>query len=144
VSRRRWTARWRISPRRAFRVAGPTAFAEAAIIHEDVDHLMIYDAPCSQPGASFAHLAIYGLEYLGFVPRGEAGAFIAERSTASSGRLPLNTTAAALSDIIDQVLSNKVRRTRRGLQAYRLPLESAIEWARSMARAAAPAPSSSM
>ena len=39
---------------RAFRVAGPKAFAEAGITHTDVDHLMIYDAPCSLPGASFA------------------------------------------------------------------------------------------
>ena len=46
---------------RAFRVAGPKAFAEAGITHNDVDHLMIYDA--------FAHLPIYGLEDLGFVPR---------------------------------------------------------------------------
>jgi acetyl-CoA acetyltransferase len=66
---------------RAFRVAGPKAFAEAGITVGDVDHLMIYDAPCSPPGASFAHLPIYGLEDLGFVPRGEAGAFIAERNT---------------------------------------------------------------
>ena len=64
---------------RAFR---PKAFAEAGITHNDVDHLMIYDAPCSLPGASFAHLPIYGLEDLGFVPRGEAGGFIAERNTA--------------------------------------------------------------
>ena len=49
---------------RAFRVAGPKAFAEAGITHNDIDHLMIYDA--------FAHLPIYGLEDLGFVPRGEA------------------------------------------------------------------------
>ena len=48
---------------RAFRVAGPKAFAEAGIIRNDVDHLMIYDA--------FAHLPIYGLEDLGFVPRGK-------------------------------------------------------------------------
>jgi hypothetical protein len=54
---------------RAFRVAGPMGFAEAGITHNDVDHLMIYDAPCSLPGASFAHLPIYGLEDLGFVPR---------------------------------------------------------------------------
>jgi acetyl-CoA acetyltransferase len=59
---------------RAFRVAGTKAFAEAGITHNDVDHLMIYDA--------FAHLPIYGLEDLGFVPRGEAGALIAERNTA--------------------------------------------------------------
>jgi len=53
---------------RAFRVAGPTAFAEAGITHKDVDHLMIYDA--------FAHLPIYGLEDLSFVGRGEAGALL--------------------------------------------------------------------
>ena len=74
---------------RAFRVAGPTAFEEAGIKHGDVDHLMIYDA--------FAHLPIYGLEDLGFVPRGEAGAFIAERNTASGGKLPLNTNGGGLS-----------------------------------------------
>jgi hypothetical protein len=57
---------------RAFRVAGAKAFAEAGITHNDVDHLMIYDAPCSPPGASFALLPIYGLEDLDFVGRGEA------------------------------------------------------------------------
>ena len=74
---------------RAFRVAGPTAFREAGITHEDVDHLMIYDA--------FAHLPLYGLEDLGFVPRGEAGRFIAERNTAPGGKLPLNTNGGGLS-----------------------------------------------
>jgi acetyl-CoA acetyltransferase len=82
---------------RAFRVAGAKAFAEAGITHNDIDHLMIYDAPCSLPGASFAHLPIYGLEDLGFVPRGEAGAFIAERNTAPGGKLPLNTNGGGLS-----------------------------------------------
>ena len=65
---------------RAFRVTGPTAFAEASITHCDVDHLMIYDVRCSQLGE--AHLPIHRLEDLGFVPRAEAGAFIAERNTA--------------------------------------------------------------
>ena len=74
---------------RAFRVAGPTAFREAGISHKDVDHLMIYDA--------FAHLPIYGLEDLGFLPRGEAAAFIAERNTAPGGKLPLNTNGGGLS-----------------------------------------------
>jgi acetyl-CoA acetyltransferase len=74
---------------RAFRVAGPKAFAEAGITHKDVDHLMIYDA--------FAHLPIYGLEDLGFVPRGEAGAFIAQRNTAPGGKLPPNTNGGGLS-----------------------------------------------
>jgi acetyl-CoA acetyltransferase len=31
------------------------------------------------------------------VPRGEAGAFIAERNTASGGQLPLNTNGGGLS-----------------------------------------------
>jgi acetyl-CoA acetyltransferase len=74
---------------RAFSVAGPTAFREAGITHKDVDHLMIYDA--------FAHLPLFGLEDLGFVPRGEAGHFIAERNTALGGKLPLNTNGGGLS-----------------------------------------------
>ncbi|HVB69741.1 MAG TPA: thiolase [Acetobacteraceae bacterium] len=74
---------------RAFRVAGPTAFREAGITHADVDHLMIYDA--------FAHLPLYGLEDLGFLPRGEAGRFITDRHTAPGGTLPLNTNGGGLS-----------------------------------------------
>ena len=76
---------------RAFRVAGPTAFQEAGIKHSDVDHLMIYDA--------FAHLPLYGLEDLGFVGRGEAGAFIAERNTAIGAKLPMNTNGGGLSSM---------------------------------------------
>ncbi len=74
---------------RAFRIAGKQAFDEAGITHADVDHLMIYDA--------FAHLPIYGLEDLGFVGRGEAGAFIADGNTRPGGRLPLNTNGGGLS-----------------------------------------------
>ena len=50
---------------------------------------MIYDA--------FAHLPLYGLEDLGFVGRGEAAAFIAERNTAPGGKLPLNTNGGGFS-----------------------------------------------
>ncbi|KWV48516.1 thiolase [Bradyrhizobium macuxiense] len=74
---------------RAFRVSGRKAFEEAGITHDDVDHLMIYDA--------FAHLPLYGLEDLGFCKPGEAAAFIAERNTAPGGRLPLNTNGGGLS-----------------------------------------------
>src|SRR6266571_1630225 len=73
----------------AFRVAGGNAFRSAGIEHKDVDHLMIYDA--------FAHLPIYGLEDLGFVKRGEAGAFIAEGRTEPGAELPLNTNGGGLS-----------------------------------------------
>ena len=74
---------------RAFRVSSAKAFAEAGIKHSEVDHLMIYDA--------FAHLPIYGLEDLGFVEPGEAGAFIAARHTAPGGKLPMNTNGGGLS-----------------------------------------------
>ena len=74
---------------KAFRVSGKKAFDEAGISHGDVDHLMIYDA--------FAHLPLYGLEDLGFVGRGEAGAFIAEGNTRPGGKLPLNTNGGGLS-----------------------------------------------
>jgi acetyl-CoA acetyltransferase len=62
---------------RAFRVAGPKAFAEAGITHSERRPSDDLRRPCSLPGASFAHLPISGLEDLGFVPRGGAGAFIA-------------------------------------------------------------------
>lgn len=74
---------------KAFRVASSNAFRESGVEHGDVDHLMIYDA--------FAHLPIYGLEDLGFVGRGEAGAFIAEGNTRPDGKLPLNTNGGGLS-----------------------------------------------
>ena len=73
----------------AFRLAGQDAFAEAGLGPADVGHLMIYDA--------FAHVPIYGLEALGFVARGEAGAFIADGNTEPGGRLPLNTNGGGLS-----------------------------------------------
>ncbi len=74
---------------KAFRVSGKMAFESAGISHADVDHLMIYDA--------FAHLPIYGLEDLGFVEKGEGGAFIAEGNTRPGGKLPMNTNGGGLS-----------------------------------------------
>lgn len=73
---------------KGFRISSRAAFAEAGISHADVDHLMIYDA--------FAHLPLYGLEDMGFVGRGEAGAFIAEGNTRPGGRLPLNTNGGGI------------------------------------------------
>ena len=68
---------------RAFKTAGPLAFKEAGIAHKDVDHLMIYDA--------FAHLPLFGLGDLGFMPHEETGKFIADGNTRPGGKLPLNT-----------------------------------------------------
>jgi acetyl-CoA acetyltransferase len=73
----------------AFRRSSAAAFAESGLSAADVDHLMVYDA--------FAHLPIYGLEDLGFVGRGEAGAFVAEGHTSPGGRLPMNTNGGGLS-----------------------------------------------
>lgn len=72
----------------AFRRSSRAAFAEAGITAADVDHLMIYDP--------FAHVPLYGLEDLGFVGRGEAGAFVAEGNTAPGGPLPMNTNGGGL------------------------------------------------
>jgi acetyl-CoA acetyltransferase len=74
---------------RAFRVSGAAAFREAGISHADVDHLMIYDA--------FAHVPLYGLADLGFMPHEATGEFIAKRNTAPGGKLPLNTNGGGLS-----------------------------------------------
>jgi acetyl-CoA acetyltransferase len=73
----------------AFRRAGTEAFRSAGIAHEDVNHLMAYDA--------FAHVPLYALEDLGFVGRGESGAFIGEGHTRPGGRLPTNTNGGGLS-----------------------------------------------
>ena len=73
----------------AFRISGKKAFDEAGIKHNDVDHLMIYDA--------FAHLPLYGLEDLGFVKPGEAAQFIWDGNTRPGGKLPLNTNGGGLS-----------------------------------------------
>lgn len=73
----------------AFRTSSAKAFEESGISHDDVDHLMVYDA--------FAHLPIYGLEDLGFVGRGEGGAFIEGGNTSPGGALPMNTNGGGLS-----------------------------------------------
>lgn len=70
------------------RTSGQDAFRSAGLTPADIDHLMIYDA--------FAHNPIFGLEGLGFVKDGEAGAFIAEGATRPGGRLPMNTNGGGL------------------------------------------------
>jgi acetyl-CoA acetyltransferase len=74
---------------KAFRLSSAAAFSESGLSPRDVDHLMVYDA--------FAHLPLYGLEDLGFVGRGEAGAFVAEGHTSPGGSLPMNTNGGGLS-----------------------------------------------
>jgi acetyl-CoA acetyltransferase len=71
-----------------FRRSSTEAFATSGLTHDDVDHLMCYDA--------FAHLPLYMLEDLGFVGRGESGALIAEGHTRPGGKLPMNTNGGGL------------------------------------------------
>jgi acetyl-CoA acetyltransferase len=72
----------------AFRRSGQVAFASAGLTPGDVDHAMLYDATAGLP--------LMALEDLGFVPRGESGAFVAEGHTAIGGSLPVNTTGGGL------------------------------------------------
>jgi len=72
----------------AFRNAGAAALASAGIAPGDIDHAMLYDAT--------AHLPLLALEDLGFVPRGESPAFVAEGHTSIGGSLPVNTTGGGL------------------------------------------------
>jgi acetyl-CoA acetyltransferase len=72
----------------AFRHAGAAAFADAALAPSDIDHAMLYDAA--------ANIPLMALEDLGFVARGESGAFVIDGHTAIGGRLPVNTNGGGL------------------------------------------------
>jgi acetyl-CoA acetyltransferase len=70
-------------------VAGPKAFAEAGITPADVDVFQMYD--------SFTYTVLVVLEDLGFAPKGEGGAFVADGNLRLGGRLPTNTDGGGLS-----------------------------------------------
>ena len=72
----------------AFRHAGAAAFADAGVAPSAIQHAMLYDAT--------AHLPLMALEDVGLVPRGEAGAFVADGNTAIGGALPVNTSGGGL------------------------------------------------
>jgi acetyl-CoA acetyltransferase len=68
---------------------GPEAFAQAGISPADVDTIQLYD--------SFTITVLLLLEDLGFCPKGEGGAFVADGHLRRGGRLPLNTDGGGLS-----------------------------------------------
>ncbi|HSO95567.1 MAG TPA: acetyl-CoA acetyltransferase [Acidimicrobiia bacterium] len=70
-------------------LAGPIAFEQAGVTHDDVDMLMFYD--------SFTITCLILLESLGFVPKGAGGPFVAEGHLKRGGRWPLNTDGGGLS-----------------------------------------------
>lgn len=69
-------------------VSGPAAFAEAGLIPSDVDVVELYD--------SFTITVLLLLEDLGFCPKGEGGAFVADGVLGPGGALPANTTGGGL------------------------------------------------
>ena len=69
--------------------AARQAFAMSGLTHQDIDHVMMYDA--------FTFSVLIGLEDCGFVPRGESGPFMEDLKTAPGGRFPMNTNGGGLS-----------------------------------------------
>ncbi|MGZ4270065.1 MAG: acetyl-CoA acetyltransferase [Solirubrobacteraceae bacterium] len=69
--------------------SGPRAFAEARLTPADVQCAQLYDA--------FTITPILFLEDLGFVAKGEGGAFVADGNIAPGGSLPVNTNGGGLS-----------------------------------------------
>jgi acetyl-CoA acetyltransferase len=65
------------------------AFAQAGLTPRDVDVVELYDA--------FTINTVLLLEDLGFCPKGEGGAFVADGNIAPGGSLPVNTNGGGLS-----------------------------------------------
>ena len=70
-------------------MSGPRAFAMAGLKPSDVDVVEFYDAFSINP--------ILFIEDLGFVKKGEGGAFFASGAAAPGGKLPVNTNGGGLS-----------------------------------------------
>jgi acetyl-CoA acetyltransferase len=77
--------------RTAAAISGPKAFKEAGITPDDVDMFAMYD--------SFSYTVLVVLEDLGFAPKGEGGAFVADNggNLRLGGKLPTNTDGGGLS-----------------------------------------------
>ena len=69
-------------------VTGPQAMAAAGVSHKDIDVLELYYAFTLNP--------ILFLEDLGFCPKGEGAAFIADGNIQPGGALPVNTNGGGL------------------------------------------------
>jgi len=73
---------WHDYDEMAFSWSARTLWRNAGLGPSDMDFAMLYDG--------FAPLVLYGLEAYGFVPKGEAGAFLGDGEHLAGGRLPLN------------------------------------------------------
>ena len=70
-------------------ISGAQAYAMAGLTPKDVQAVQVYDA--------FSINTILFLEDLGFVKKGEGGAFVANGGIAPGGHLPVNTSGGGLS-----------------------------------------------
>jgi len=73
----------------ATRMSGARAFAMAGVTHEDIDHVMLYDAFTSGPPIM--------LESLGLARPGEGVSFFEDGRSTPGGSLPINTNGGGLS-----------------------------------------------
>jgi acetyl-CoA C-acetyltransferase len=73
----------------SYATAAEEAFAMAGVGPDDVQLAQIYD--------SYPVFVLIALEEVGLVPRGEAGAFVADGHTLPGGRLPMTTNGGMLS-----------------------------------------------
>lgn len=70
-------------------VSGRLAFERAGVSCADIDVCQLYDA--------FTYMLLITLEDLGFCPKGEGGAFVADGKLRVGGALPTNTDGGGLS-----------------------------------------------
>jgi acetyl-CoA acetyltransferase len=81
---------WDDYSRNCMHAVGDRIWRETGFSPQDIDVAEIYDC--------FSSAVLYGLEGLGFVGRGESGAFIRQGETRVGGSLPLNTNGGLLSE----------------------------------------------
>ncbi len=72
------------------RLLADELWRSAGLGREDIEFAQIYDC--------FSSTVLFGLEGLGFVGRGEAGAFVASGVTAIDGSFPVNTNGGLLAE----------------------------------------------
>jgi acetyl-CoA acetyltransferase len=79
---------WKDYSRNYTNLLAPALWESAALGPNEVDFAELYDC--------FSSTVLFGLEGLGFVERGEAGAFVRAGQTSLHGRLPTNTSGGLL------------------------------------------------
>lgn len=98
-------------------------YNDAGVSRDEVDGLMIYD--------NFSPTVLFSLEGMGFCPRGEGGAFVADGNLALGARLPTNTNGGHLSESYMQgwaLIAESVRQVRRECGERQIPDCNAVQY----------------